>query len=132
MSDGLIQAVPEPRRCLGATRFGQDRSPFPWTLTLCTRSNSVLTQINRKLWVISFFCDVVRSLSLKCMWQVLQDTSFHMRPRFEAHGDTATRLPRGCRVALYMCLQDFARAFRISNRLLPSLREYFVWAAGSG
>jgi hypothetical protein len=33
-----------------------------------------------------------------------------MRPRFEAHGDTATRLPRGYRVALYMSLQDFARA----------------------
>jgi hypothetical protein len=39
-----------------------------------------------------------------------QDKSFHMRPRFEAHGDTATRLQRGYRVALYMSLQDFARA----------------------
>jgi hypothetical protein len=29
---------------------------------------------------------------------------------FEAHGDTATRLPRGYRVALYVSLQDFARA----------------------
>jgi hypothetical protein len=26
-----------------------------------------LTQINRKLWVVSFFCDVVGSLSLKCL-----------------------------------------------------------------
>ena len=33
-----------------------------------------------------------------------------MRPRFEAHGDTATRLQRGYRVALYMGLQDAARA----------------------
>jgi hypothetical protein len=41
---------------------------------------------------------------------MLQDKSFHMRPRFEAHGDTATRLPRGYRVALYLSLQDFARA----------------------
>jgi hypothetical protein len=39
---------------------------------------------------------------------IVQDKSFQMRPRFEAHGDTATRLPRGYRVALYMGLQDFA------------------------
>ena len=44
------------------------------------------------------------------MWQVLQDKMFHMHPRFEAHGDTATRLPRGYRVALYLGLRDFARA----------------------
>jgi hypothetical protein len=36
---------------------------------------------------------------------VLQDKSFHMRPRFEAYGDTATPLPRGYRVALYIGLQ---------------------------
>jgi hypothetical protein len=53
---------------------------------------------------------VVGSLSLKCLCQVLQDKSYHVRPRFEADGDTATRLPRGYRVALYMSLQDFARA----------------------
>jgi len=51
---------PKPRRCLGATRFSRDRSPFPWALPLCIRSNSrALTQINRKLWAVNFFCDVV-------------------------------------------------------------------------
>jgi hypothetical protein len=34
-----------------------------------------------------------------------QDKSFHMRPRFEAPGDTATRLPRGCLRFVY----EFAR-----------------------
>ena len=69
-----------------------------------------MTQINRKLWADRFFCGVVGSLSLQCPCYVLQDKSFHMRPQFEAHGDTATRLPRGYRVALYMSLQDVARA----------------------
>ena len=31
-------------------------------------------------------------------------------PLIEAHGDTATRLPRGYRVALYVGLHDFAHA----------------------
>ena len=93
-----------PRR----TRLGQDRS----ALIVCTRSNSpALMQINRKLWTVSFFCDVAGSLSLKCLWQVLQDKLFHMRPRFEAHRDTATRLPRGGTASLcFMILQEFAGA----------------------
>ena len=42
-----------------------------------------MTQINRKLWADQFFCGVVGSLSLQCP---------------------------GYRVALYMSLQDVARA----------------------
>jgi hypothetical protein len=47
---------------------------------------------------------------LEVLWLVLQGKSFHTRLRFEACGDTATRLPRGYRVALFLSLKDFARA----------------------
>ena len=51
-----------------------------------------------------------------------------MRSRFETHGDTATRLPRGYRVALYMGLQDFARAqpALFDPELTPALRAYLA------
>ena len=45
-----------------------------------------------------------------------------MRPRFEAHGDTATRLPRGYRAALYLGLQDFRSTCLFDPEFTPPLR----------
>ena len=53
--------------------------------------------------------------------------------RIEGHANTATRLPRGYRVALYLGLQDLARAqpaFLTQN--LPQPSSTSVQAFGSG
>ena len=52
-----------------------------------------------------------------------------MRPRFEAYGDTATRLPPGYRVALYIGLQvkDFlCSAYLFDPEFTPACRTNFT------
>ena len=64
----------------------------------------------------------------------VQNKLFQMRPQSEAYGDTATRLPRGYRVALYMSLfltHNLHQPFGlISTTGAPSLLVVVISAVG--
>ena len=91
-----------PQRCLGATRFGQDRSPFYLDFnSMHPLEQPCIDADQTEIVGVSF--SVTRWLIvIEAIVTMVPHKSFSLcAPQFEAHGDTATRLPRGYRVALY-------------------------------
>ena len=98
----MKRSRPELQRCLGATRFGQDRSPFYLDFnSMHPLEQPCIDADQTEIVGVSF--SVTRWLIvIEAIVTMVPHKSFSLcAPQFEAHGDTATRLPRGYRVALY-------------------------------